>query len=136
MFRYKLAKILPYFLQKRITVAQLAREAGVSHQVAYRAISGEKVAAPIIAKVADALGFNAEDFLEGKNSMTQDNQISAGQIKILDEKSPLQLQHAILGEIMKAEERGSYLRDVHFSTSSDGQIRYSAMLILGSKGLG
>lgn len=64
MFRYKRAKILPHFLQKGMTIAQLAREAGVSHRSAQRAIDGEKVAAPIIAKVADALGIDAMEFLE------------------------------------------------------------------------
>lgn len=73
MFRYKRERILPYFLQKRMTIAELARKAGISHQSAQRAIEGEAVSAVIIGKVAEALDFNAMDFLDigGKNMFTK-----------------------------------------------------------------
>lgn len=63
MFRYKRELILPYFLSKRMTVSELARRAGISHQSAQRAVEGEAVSAVIIGKVAEALDFNAMDYL-------------------------------------------------------------------------
>lgn len=66
MFRFKRERILPLFLSRRMTVAELARKAGVSHTSAQRAVEGEKVAAPIIDKVAEALGIDTMDFLEGE----------------------------------------------------------------------
>lgn len=67
MFRFKRAKILPFFLQKQMTVSQLARKAGVAYISAQRAVDGEKVAAPIISKVAAALNIDAMEFLDGEN---------------------------------------------------------------------
>lgn len=65
MFKFDRAKILPIFLEKRITVAELARLAGVAHQSAQRAVSGEKVSALIVAKVAAALGIEkTADYLK------------------------------------------------------------------------
>ena len=61
--------------------------------------------------------------------------ILASQVKVCEEQTPLKLQNTIAGEVMKAEERGNYLRDVQFSTASNGQIHYSAMLIFGAKDL-
>lgn len=66
MFRFKRERILPLFLSRRMTVAELARKAGVSHTSAQRAVEGEKVAAPIIDKVAEILGIDAMDYLEGE----------------------------------------------------------------------
>ena len=73
MFRYERAKILPYFLKQGMAVAELARRAGISHASAQRAVDGEKVAAPIIAKVADTLGIDAMEFLEngGKKMLSK-----------------------------------------------------------------
>ena len=73
MFRFTRQKILPLFLQKRMTVAELARRAGISNQTAQRAVEGKKVGAVIVSKVADALGINALDFIEEreKNMMTK-----------------------------------------------------------------
>lgn len=52
-----------------MTVAELARLAGVAHQSAKRAVSGEKVSALIVAKVAAALGIEkTADYLESSAS--------------------------------------------------------------------
>ena len=64
MFRFNRRKILPLFLQKRITIAELARLADVAHGSAAKAVQGENVAAPIITKIAEALGIEPYDFLE------------------------------------------------------------------------
>ena len=69
MFRFNREKILPVFLKKEMTIADLARKAGVAHRSAERAVEGEAVAAPIIAKVADALGIDAMEFLDGGKRM-------------------------------------------------------------------
>lgn len=68
MFRFNHKRILPVFLRTGMTVAELARKAGVSHASAQRAVEGEKVSAPIIAKIADTLGVDAVKFLE-RNKM-------------------------------------------------------------------
>ena len=64
MFRFNRTKILPLFLQKKITVAELARTAGVSHQAAQKAVNGQTVGAVVIAKIAEALNVDAMNFLE------------------------------------------------------------------------
>ena len=43
MFRFTREKILPVFLQRQITVADLARQAKVNHQTAERAVQGYPV---------------------------------------------------------------------------------------------
>ena len=70
MFRFNREKILPVFLKKEMTIADLARKAGVAHRSAERAVEGVAVAAPIINKIADALGINAMEFLDGGKIMT------------------------------------------------------------------
>lgn len=69
MFRFERERILPYFLQKQWTVAELARKAGIAQGSAQRAVNGNSVAAPIIAKVAAALGIDPLEFLEGGKDM-------------------------------------------------------------------
>ena len=64
MFRFKREKILPLFLQRKMTVSELARRAGISNQTAQRAVEGEKVGAVIISKIADALNIDALNFIE------------------------------------------------------------------------
>lgn len=64
MLRFSREKILPLFLAMRITVAELAKKADVSHKSADKAINGKKLAAPIISKIADALNINAVEYLE------------------------------------------------------------------------
>ncbi len=73
MFRFTRQKILPLFLQRRMTIAELAHRAGIANKTAQRAVDGEKVSAVVVGKVADALGINALDFIEerGKNMMTK-----------------------------------------------------------------
>lgn len=63
MFRFNRKKILPEFLNRRETVADFAREAGVSYQSAQRAVEGRAISAVIVSKVADALGINPVDYL-------------------------------------------------------------------------
>lgn len=64
MFRFTRQKILPLFLQRYMTIAELARKAGVTHGSASRAVQGEAVAAPIVTKIAKALGIEPYDYLE------------------------------------------------------------------------
>lgn len=73
MFRFNRERILPYFLKQEMTVAELARRAGISHASAQRAVDGKKVAAPIIAKVAETLGIDPMEFLEkgGKKMLSK-----------------------------------------------------------------
>ena len=40
MYQFTRTKILPLFLQRRMTIRQLAKEAGVSEKTAERAING------------------------------------------------------------------------------------------------
>ena len=70
MLRFNREKILPVFLKKEMTIADLSRKAGVAHRSAERAVEGEAVAAPIINKIADALGIDAMEFLDGGKNMT------------------------------------------------------------------
>ena len=55
MFRFRRAQILPLFLKNSMTVAQLARSAGISHKAAYRAVNGLSITAPVVEKTARAL---------------------------------------------------------------------------------
>lgn len=66
MFRFNRERILPHFLKQKMTVAELARKAGISHASAQRAVEGEAVSAVIVGKVAQALDFDAMGFLERK----------------------------------------------------------------------
>ena len=61
MFRFEREKILPIFLERRITVADLSRLAKTSHAAAWRAINGEAVGATVVSRIADALGITAAD---------------------------------------------------------------------------
>lgn len=56
MYQFTRAKVLPLFLQKRIAVSQLAKEAGVSSKAASRAINGLPVHASVVDRIAVALG--------------------------------------------------------------------------------
>lgn len=73
MFRFNREMIMPVFLAKRMTVTDLARLAGVAYLSAKRAVEGEKVAAPIIMKICDALGIDPMEFLDngGKHMTTK-----------------------------------------------------------------
>lgn len=69
MFRFNRALILPLFLQKKMTISELAHKAGVAYQSAQRAVDGEKVGANIIGKLAAALGVDPMQYLEGGKKM-------------------------------------------------------------------
>ena len=62
-YRFDRAKILPLFLQRCETVAELARRAGCTAATASRAVNGDKISAANVDKIARALNFNAVDFL-------------------------------------------------------------------------
>ena len=64
MFRFTREKILPLFLQRRMTIAELARLSGISHKSAYRAVNGLTITAPVVEKTARTLDFDALTFLE------------------------------------------------------------------------
>lgn len=58
MFRFIREKILPLFLEREITIYELSKMANVSHRTCQRAISGEKVSAPIVTRICKALGIS------------------------------------------------------------------------------
>ena len=64
MFKFSRKLILPLFLERRMTVAALARNAGVAHQSAQRALDGKLVSATIVGKICAALEIDAVKFLE------------------------------------------------------------------------
>lgn len=63
MYRFKREKVLPLFFQKRITVKQLACEAGVTEKTAGRAVDGLPVQAVVVDRIATALGVSPLDVL-------------------------------------------------------------------------
>ena len=63
MYRFERAIVLPLFLQKRITVRRLAREAGVTEKTVERAVNGLPVQAVVVDRIATALGVNPLDVL-------------------------------------------------------------------------
>lgn len=71
MFKFSRTKILPLFLAKQMTIAELAREAGISHKAAYRAVNGLSITAPVVEKTACALKFEAIHFLENPAQMSE-----------------------------------------------------------------
>ena len=70
MFRFDREKILPVFFQKKWTTYELARRAGCGHHSAFKAVNGERVAAPVITKVAAALNVDAVKFLAAPSKTT------------------------------------------------------------------
>ena len=64
MFKFDREKILPLFLAKQMTVAELARAARISHKAAYRAVNGLSITAPVVDKTSRALNFEAIAYLE------------------------------------------------------------------------
>ena len=63
MYQFKREEVLPLFLQKRITVKQLARESGVTEKTVERAVNGLPVQAVVVDKIATALGVSLLDVL-------------------------------------------------------------------------
>ncbi len=63
MYQFKRAIVLPLFLQKRITVKQLARESGVTEKTVERAVNGLPIQAAVVDRIATALGVNPLDVL-------------------------------------------------------------------------
>lgn len=63
MYQFKREEVLPLFLQKRITVKQLARESGVTEKTVERAVNGLPVQAVVVDRIATALGVNLLDVL-------------------------------------------------------------------------
>lgn len=62
-FRFNRTKILPLFLSRRETIAQLARRAGCHSATVARAVNGEPIGADSVDKIARALDFDAITFL-------------------------------------------------------------------------
>ena len=63
MYQFTRTKVLPLFLQRRMTIRQLAKDAGVSEKTADRAVNGLPITAVVVSRIADALGFNPLDVL-------------------------------------------------------------------------
>lgn len=72
MFRFSREKILPMFLQRGITITELARQAGVCSKSAYRAVNGLDVSAPVVSKIAVALNSDALDLLANPAQKEED----------------------------------------------------------------
>lgn len=64
MLRFAREKILQLFLQRQITIAELARLAKVSPQSAKKAIDGDSVNPVIVAKIAAAMELDPLEFIE------------------------------------------------------------------------
>ena len=67
MFRFSRQLILPLFLQRRMTISDLAATAGVAYQTAARAVQGLPISAKIVDKVAAALEIDALGYLSPTN---------------------------------------------------------------------
>lgn len=63
MYQFTREKILPLFLQRRITLRQLAKEAGVSEKTVDKAVNGLPITAVVVSRIADALGVAPLDVL-------------------------------------------------------------------------
>ena len=63
MYQFTRTKVLPLFLQRRMTIRQLAKEAGVSEKTADKAVNGLPITAVVVSRIAAALGFNPLDVL-------------------------------------------------------------------------
>ena len=55
MYQLKREQALPTFLKRRITIRQLAKEAGVSEKAAERAINGLPIQAALVDRICAAL---------------------------------------------------------------------------------
>ncbi|MBR0061086.1 MAG: helix-turn-helix domain-containing protein [Selenomonadaceae bacterium] len=63
MYQFTRSKVLPIFLERRIPIKQLAKEAGVSEKTAEKAVNGLPITAVVVARIADALGVAPLDVL-------------------------------------------------------------------------
>lgn len=63
MYQFTREKILPLFLQRRITLRQLAKEAGFSEKTVDKAVNGLPITAVVVSRIADALGVAPLDVL-------------------------------------------------------------------------
>lgn len=63
MFQFDREKILPLFLAKDTTIADVASRAGVAHATCTRAINGGRVIGRAINRLARALGIDATEYL-------------------------------------------------------------------------
>ena len=73
MLRFDRQRILPVLIKRQMTatsLAQLAQLANISRQTAQRAMEGLTVSTAVIGKIADALGIDAMEFLDGGKNMT------------------------------------------------------------------
>lgn len=73
MFAFQREKILPVFLAKRITVQELARLAGISHNSAFRAVNGMTISAKTVDRAAQALNIDALTFLAEPDNTRRNN---------------------------------------------------------------
>ena len=70
MLRFDRQRILPVLIKRQMTATSLAQLANISRQTAQRAMEGLTVSTAVIGKVADALGIDAMEFLDGGKHMT------------------------------------------------------------------
>ena len=70
LLRFDRQRILPVLIKRQMTATSLAQLANISRQTAMRAMEGLTVSTVVIGKVADALGIDAMEFLDGGKHMT------------------------------------------------------------------
>ena len=70
MLRFDRQRILPVLIKRQMTATSLAQLANISRQTAQRAMEGLTVSTAVIGKIADALGIDAMEFLDGGKNMT------------------------------------------------------------------
>ena len=63
MYQLKREQALPTFLKRRITIRQLAKEAGVSEKAAERAINGLPIQAALVDRICAALNIEPMEIL-------------------------------------------------------------------------
>ena len=62
-FRFTRETFLPLFLERNMTIAELARRAGCNAKTAERAVNGLPVTSAVVDKIARALNVDALKFL-------------------------------------------------------------------------
>ena len=62
-FQFYREQILPLFLQRRMNITELARQAEINPRTAERAVFGLPISASVVDKVANVLNFDATKFL-------------------------------------------------------------------------
>ncbi len=84
LLRFDRQRILPVLIKRQMTATSLAQLANISRQTAMRAMEGLTVSTVVIGKVADALGIDAMEFLDGGKHMTTKKTVTIIEILVDD----------------------------------------------------